>query len=103
MPADVERFGRIAQKLAEIMRYEQVFLASNRKREMAMRNLVDNVAAYNSSDIMDELISIQGIELGISLTRCKCAMVVEMTTWPENTGEACYQTMARELRGIFTS
>ncbi|MDO5114488.1 MAG: sugar diacid recognition domain-containing protein [Synergistaceae bacterium] len=102
MPEEVERFGLLVQKQAEIMLREQAFLESNLMRERALRDLVENVASYDGSQGMGDLITLQGKELGVTLTRCKDALVVEMKSWKDESSENAYQIMVRELRSAFS-
>lgn len=102
MPDEVERFGLLVQKQAEIMLREQAFLESNLMRERALRDLVENVASYDASQGMGELITLQGKELGVTLTRCKASVVVEMKKWKDESNENAYQIMVRELRSAFS-
>ena len=102
MPEEVERFGLLVQKQAEIMLREQAFLESNLMRERALRDLVENLAAYDGSEAMGELITLQGKELGVTLSRCKGAAVIEMKDWKDDSGENAYQTLVRELRSVFS-
>ena len=102
IPEEVERFGLLVQKQAEIMLREQAFLESNLMRERALRDLVENIAAYDSSQGMGELITLQGKELGVTLSRCKCAVVAEMKSWKDESSENAYQNMVRELRAAFS-
>lgn len=102
MPEEVERFGLLVQKQAEIMLREQAFLESNLMRERALRDLVENIASYDGSQGMGELINLQGKELGVTLSRCKGAVVVEMRSWKDESSENAYQIMVRELRSAFS-
>ena len=102
IPEEVERFGLLVQKQAEIMLREQAFLESNMMRERALRDLVENVASYDGSHSMGVLVMMQGKELGVSLSRCKGAVVVEMKKWKDDSSENAYQTMVRELRSSFS-
>ncbi len=48
LPEEVSRYGLLVQKQAEIMLREQAFLESNLLRERALRDLIENVASYDS-------------------------------------------------------
>ena len=102
IPEEVERFGLLVQKQAEIMLREQAFLESNLIRERALRDLVENVASYDGSQGMSELINMQGKELGVTLTRCKNVIIAEMKSWKDDSSENAYQIMVRELRSAFS-
>lgn len=102
MPEDVERFGLLVQKQAEIMLREQAFLESNLIRERALRDLVENIASYDGSQGMGKLISLQGRELGVTLSRCKNVIVAEIKSWNDESSDNAYQTMVRELRSAFS-
>ena len=102
IPEEVERFGLLVQKQAEIMLREQAFLESNLIRERALRDLVENVASYDGSQGMSELINMQGKELGVTLSRCKNVIISEMKTWKDDSSENAYQIMVRELRSAFS-
>ncbi len=102
IPEEVERFGLLVQKQAEIMLREQAFLESNMIRERALRDLVENVASYDGSRGMSELINMQGKELGVTLSRCKNVVIVEMKSWKDDSSENAYQAMLRELRAAFS-
>ena len=102
IPEEVERFGLLVQKQAEIMLREQAFLESNLIRERALRDLVENVASYDGSQGMSELINMQGKELGVTLSRCKNVIIAEMKSWKDDSSENAYQIMVRELRSAFS-
>lgn len=103
LPEDVARYGLLVQKQAEIMLREQAFLESNLLRERALRDLVENIAAYEARSGGEELIMMQARELGFNLAKCKIAIAVEMKKWSGETAESAYRKMLRELRSCFSN
>ncbi|WP_281679644.1 CdaR family transcriptional regulator [Synergistes jonesii] len=101
-PEEVERYGLLVQKQAEIMLREQAFLESNLVRERALRDLFENIASYDGSQGMGDLINLQARELGVTLSRCRMAVVLEMKGWKDESSENAYQIMVRELRSAFS-
>ncbi|MDO4987759.1 MAG: sugar diacid recognition domain-containing protein [Synergistes sp.] len=92
-PDEVERFGIFAQQQAESMLREQVFIESNIAKERALRELIDNIADFDGSVSMTELINLQGRELGVSLSRCRVAMVMELREWHRGETPECVRRM----------
>ena len=102
LPEEVERFGLLVKKQAEAMLRAQSFLESSYMRERALRDLVENVAAYDGSRSMAELISLQCRELGLTLSKCRCAVVAEMKRWENDSSENAYRLMLSEIRSLFS-
>lgn len=101
-PEEVERFGLLVQKQAEIMLREQAFLESSLIRERALCDLVEDVAAYDGSQGMERLINLRGKELGVTLSRCRNVVIAEIKSWREDSGEQAYRTAVHELQNAFS-
>ena len=103
LPEEVERYGLLVQKQAEIMLREQAFLESNLLREQAMRDLTENVASYDKRSGRGDIIMIRGRDLGFDLAKCKVAIVAEMGAWPEGSAESSFRVMSREVKAVFSN
>ncbi|HAJ94100.1 MAG TPA: hypothetical protein DCM41_04320 [Synergistaceae bacterium] len=103
LPEEVARYGLLVQKQAEIMLREQAFLESNLLRERALRDLIENVASYDSRNGNEEFIMMQAKELGFNLSRCRAAIVIEMKKWSNEAAESAFQRMLRETKTSFSN
>ncbi len=103
IPEEVARYGLLVQKQAEIMLREQAFLESNLVRDRALRDLVENVASYDPRNSNGEMVMMQAKELGFNLSRCRAAIVAEMTGWSGEAAESAFQRMIREARSSFSN
>ena len=103
LPEEVERYGLLVQKQAEIMLREQAYLESSLVREQALRNLVENVGVFDGRSGSQEIILTQARELGYNLSRCRIAAIFEMRSWGSGAGEASFQKMTRELHAAFSN
>ncbi|MDD4160418.1 MAG: sugar diacid recognition domain-containing protein, partial [Synergistaceae bacterium] len=103
LPEEVERYGLLVQKQAEIMLREQAFLESNLLRERALRDLVDNLSNYDPRNANGELIMVQAKELGFNLSKCRVAIVIEMSRWSNEAAESAFQKMVREAKTSFSN
>ncbi len=102
-PEEIARYGLLVQKQAEIMLREQAFLESNLLRDRALRDLVENVALYDKGKGNEELIMLQGKDLGFNLGKCRMAIVAEMRKWTGEAAESAFQKMLREIRTCFSN
>lgn len=103
IPDEVSRYGLLVQKHAEIMLREQAFFESNLLKERALRDLVENIAAYDLRNGNQELIMMQGKELGFNLNRCRLAIVIEMKKWKGEAAESAFRKMLREIHACFSN
>lgn len=103
LPEEVERYGLLVQKQAEIMLREQAFLESNLLRERALRDLVENISSYDSRNGNGDLIVMQAKELGFNISRCSIAIVIEMSKWPNEAAESAFQRMLREVKSSYSN
>jgi len=103
LPEEVERYGLLVQKQAEIMLREQAFLESDLLRERSLRDLIENISSYDPKEGSGELIMMQARELGFNISKCRVALVIEMSRWSNETAEAAFQRMLREVRSSFSN
>ena len=103
LPEEVERYGLLVQKQAEIMLREQAFLESDLLRERSLRDLIENISSYDPKEGSGELIMMQARELGFNISKCRVALVIEMRRWSNETAEAAFQRMLREVRSSFSN
>ena len=103
LPEEVARYGLLVQKQAEIMLREQAFLESNLLRERALRDLVENVASFDTRNGNEEFVMMQAKELGFNLSRCRAAIVIEMDSWSNEAAESAFQRMLRETKTSFSN
>lgn len=103
LPEEVERYGLLVQKQAEIMLREQAFLESNLLRERSLRDLIENISSYDPRVGSGELIIMQAKELGFNILKCRIAIVIEMNRWSNEAAESAYQRMLREVRTSFSN
>ena len=103
LPEEVERYGLLVQKQAEIMLREQAFLESNLLRERALRDLIENISSYDPRKGSGELIIMQANELGFNILKCRVAIVIEMNKWSNEAAENAFQRMFREVRTSFSN
>jgi len=103
LPEEVERYGLLVQKQAEIMLREQAFLESDLLRERSLRDLRENISSYDPKEGSGELIMMQARELGFNISKCRVALVIEMSRWSNETAEAAFQRMLREVRSSFSN
>jgi carbohydrate diacid regulator len=45
----------------------------------------------------------QARELGFNISKCRVALVIEMSRWSNETAEAAFQRMLREVRSSFSN
>lgn len=103
LPEEVERYGLLVQKQAEIMLREQAFLESNLLRERSLRDLIENISSYDPRVGSGELIIMQAKELGFNILKCRIAIVIEMNRWSNEAAESAFQRMLREVRTSFSN
>lgn len=103
LPEEVERYGLLVQKQAEIMLREQAFLESNLLRERSLRDLIENISSYDPRVGSGELIIMQAKELGFNILKCRIAIVIEMNRWSNEAAESAFQRMLREIRTSFSN
>ena len=103
LPEEVERYGLLVQKQAEIMLREQAFLESNLLRERSLRDLIENISSYDPRVGSGELIIMQAKELGFNILKCRIAIVIEMNRWSNEAAESAFQRMLREVRSSFSN
>ncbi len=103
LPEEVERYGLLVQKQAEIMLREQAFLESNLLRERSLRDLIENISSYDPRVGSGELIIMQAKELGFNILKCRIAIVIEMNRWSNEAAESSFQRMLREVRTSFSN
>ena len=103
LPEEVERYGLLVQKQAEIMLREQAFLESNLLRERSLRDLIENISSYDPREGSGELIIMQAKELGFNILKCRIAIVIEMNRWSNEAAESAFQRMLREVRTSFSN
>lgn len=103
LPEEVERYGLLVQKQAEIMLREQAFLESNLLRERSLRDLIENISSYDPRVGSGELIIMQAKELGFNISKCRIAIVIEMNRWSNEAAESAFQRMLREVRTSFSN
>ena len=103
LPEEVERYGLLVQKQAEIMLLEQAFLESNLLRERSLRDLRENISSYDPRVGSGELIIMQAKELGFNILKCRIAIVIEMNRWSNEAAESAFQRMLREVRTSFSN
>ena len=103
LPEEVERYGLLVQKQAEIMLREQAFLESDLLRERSLRDLIENISSYDPKEGSGELIMMQARELGFNISKCRVELVIEMSRWSNETAEAAFQRMLREVRSSFSN
>ena len=76
LPQDVERYGRLVRKQAEILLVEQSFLERRVSRQLAMRDLAESIMLYRPEDRNSDSLLLYGQELGFDLTRYRAAVIV---------------------------
>jgi carbohydrate diacid regulator len=103
LPEEVARYGLLVKRQAEMMLREEAFLESNLLRERALRDLVENVALFDTGSENEERIKLQGKELGFNLDKCRTAIVIEMKKWANEAAESAFQKMLREIRSCFSN
>lgn len=103
LPEEVERYGLLVQKQAEIMLREQAFLESNLLRERSLRDLIENISSYDPRVGSGELIIMQAKELGFNILKCRIAIVIEMNRWSNEAAESAFQRLLREVRTSFSN
>ena len=102
-PHDVARYGRLVQKHAEIMLREQAYLESSMLKERELRDFIKNVASFDVRNRNNELILMQGKELGYDLSWCRIAMIIEMKHWDVSSGEAAFKVLQGEVRSSYSN
>ena len=102
-PEDVARYGRLVQKHAEIMLREQAYLESSMLKERELRDFIKNVASFDVRNRNNELILMQGKELGYDLSWCKIALIIEMKRWDIHSSEAAFRILQGEVRSSFSN
>lgn len=103
MPQDVERYGLLVQKQAEIMLRGQAYLESSMLRDREMRNFVKNVASYYPRNKNEEMIIMQGKELGCDISWCRLALVIEMTKWQGDSADNAFKLMLSDIKSFFSN
>ena len=102
-PDEVARYGLLVKRQAEMMLHEEAFLESNLLRERSLRDLIENVALFSQNNGNEDLIRLQGKELGYDLDKCRIAVVIEMKKWGNESAESAFQNIIREIRDCFSN
>lgn len=101
-PSEVERYGLLVQKQAEMMLREQALLESTLMRERALADLIENITFFDGKGVSQDVIVQQGRDLGFDLSRCRVALCIELRRG-KKTAERSLQSFMREVRGAFSN
>ena len=87
-PIEVKKFGLLVKKYAELFLKEELFNRKTLLKEMALQNLVQDIASYNSSYYSDELLFLtRGKELGYDLKLRRVVIVIDLFQFNDYTNE----------------
>ncbi|MBR1672614.1 MAG: hypothetical protein IJ702_06780 [Fretibacterium sp.] len=104
LPQDVERYGRLVRKQAEILLVEQNFLERKLSRQLAMRDLAENILLCRPEDGNANSLLLYGRDLGFDLTRYRIAVVVGFRRGMTSaTGTSSPEMMYNRLMALLAS
>lgn len=77
-PGEVERYGMLVQKQAEILLMEQSFTEMRLRRQQALRDLAESLLLFTPESGDDRLLLLSGRELGIDLRNLRIAVALAL-------------------------
>ncbi|MBQ7262224.1 MAG: helix-turn-helix domain-containing protein [Synergistaceae bacterium] len=77
LPREVERYGRLVRRQAEVLLMEQSFLELRLRRQWAVHSLAESIMLYRAEDDDADAISSRGHELGFDLGRRRVAAILD--------------------------
>lgn len=96
LPRDVERYGRLVKRQAEVLLMEQAFLERRLRRQWAVQELAESIMLYRPEDGGGEALLQRGQDLGFDLGGCRIAVVLNVRS-PEDRPSAGGENAFREM------
>ena len=117
-PVEVQKYGHLVQKEAELFLRERALQESSHLRESAVASLVQQIVSYEPKDMNESILHAQGNSLGYDLSLPRIALLVDIRGFgkvvSEVLGEETYghdaelrvQTikmmLLKDIRAVFT-
>jgi carbohydrate diacid regulator len=102
-PRQVRRFGLVVKRQTEILLEESVLLRSRLLRERALDDLVRDIAYFDADVVEPDLVTYRAAELGYDLTTPRVAVVVGLSTPPDQEEATTRLALLQTLRGTFAA
>ncbi|MEU0839827.1 sugar diacid recognition domain-containing protein [Streptomyces sp. NPDC005962] len=99
-PAEVDRFGLVVRRQAEILLEEAALLRSRMLHERAVDDFVRDVALYDPEVVDAGAVDARAVELGLAPGAARAALLLEVRTAGEGAGVSRI-TVLRTVREVF--